>query len=77
MPRTLLGDKELDLCDVPVPPIGPAMRLRRSDLGKPGYGRRGSGRGFRYVDTHGDPLHDHKAGARIFVKELREDLLAG
>jgi DNA topoisomerase IB len=41
------------------------MRLRRSDPGKPGYGRRRAGRGFRYVDTHGRPLHDEGAVARI------------
>jgi DNA topoisomerase IB len=41
------------------------MRLRRSNPGKPGYGRRRSGRGFRYVDEHGEPLHDRAAVARI------------
>ena len=41
------------------------MRLRRSKTGKPGYGRRRSGRGFRYVDEHGRPLHDSEAVDRI------------
>lgn len=41
------------------------MRLRRSNPGKPGYGRRRSGRGFRYVDEHGEPLHDNEALERI------------
>jgi DNA topoisomerase-1 len=41
------------------------MRLRRSNPGQPGFGRRRSGRGFRYVDTSGDPLHDKEAIARI------------
>jgi DNA topoisomerase I len=41
------------------------MRLRRSNPAKPGYGRRRSGRGFRYVDEHGLPLHDTEALDRI------------
>lgn len=41
------------------------MRLRRSDLGKPGYGRRRCGRGFRYLDTDGTTLRDPEAVARI------------
>jgi DNA topoisomerase-1 len=41
------------------------MRLRRSNPGKAGYGRRRSGRGFRYVDEHGQPLHDPEAVERI------------
>jgi DNA topoisomerase IB len=41
------------------------MRLRRSDVSRPGYGRRRSGRGFRYVDEHGKPLHDTEALDRI------------
>ncbi len=41
------------------------MRLRRSDLGKAGYGRRRSGSGFRYVDQHAKPLHDTGAIDRI------------
>ena len=45
------------------------MRLRRSDLTKPGYGRRRSGKGFRYLDTDGrTTLSDAEAVARI--KEL-------
>jgi DNA topoisomerase I len=35
---------------------GPAMRLRRSDLSKPGFTRRRSGKGFRYLDTGGSAL---------------------
>jgi DNA topoisomerase I len=50
-------------CDPYFP--GPAMRLRRSDPGRPGYGRRRSGRGFRYVDTAGKPLRDREAIERI------------
>jgi DNA topoisomerase-1 len=34
------------------------MRLRRSDLSKPGYGRRRSGKGFAYLDRDGKPLKD-------------------
>jgi DNA topoisomerase I len=41
------------------------MRLRRSNPGRPGLGRRRSGRGFRYVDEHGKPLHDSAAVDRI------------
>jgi DNA topoisomerase-1 len=37
------------------------MRLRRSDLSKPGYTRRRSGKGFSYLDTDGTALKD--AGA--------------
>src|SRR3954468_2623786 len=45
------------------------MRLRRSDLAKPGYGRRRSGKGFRYLDTDGrTTLSDAEAVTRI--KEL-------
>jgi DNA topoisomerase-1 len=45
------------------------MRLRRSDLTKPGYGRRRSGKGFRYLDTDGTTtLRDEDAVTRI--KEL-------
>jgi DNA topoisomerase IB len=41
------------------------MRLRRSRLDRPGYGRRRSGRGFRYVDTDGrTTLQDADAVAR-------------
>jgi DNA topoisomerase-1 len=42
-----------------------AVRLRRSDLRKPGFGRRRSGTGFRYLDTDGGPLRDEEAIARI------------
>ncbi|MEV6848028.1 DNA topoisomerase IB [Actinoplanes sp. NPDC051411] len=41
------------------------MRLRRSNPGRAGFGRRRSGSGFRYVDEHGKPLHDSDAVARI------------
>lgn len=34
------------------------MRLRRSDLSKPGYGRRRYGRGFAYVDEKGQRITD-------------------
>jgi DNA topoisomerase I len=45
------------------------MRLRRSKLDRPGYGRRRSGKAFRYVDTDGKtPLGDAAAVERI--KEL-------
>jgi DNA topoisomerase-1 len=41
------------------------MRLRRSDLTEPGYGRRRSGRGFTYLDTDGTSLTDPDTVARI------------
>ena len=41
------------------------MRLRRSDLTEPGYGRRRSGRGFTYSDAAGGALRDPAAIARI------------
>jgi DNA topoisomerase-1 len=41
------------------------MRLRRSDLTKPGYGRRRAGKGFTYLDAHGTPLKDAEAVDRI------------
>jgi DNA topoisomerase-1 len=41
------------------------MRLRRSHLDKPGFGRRRSGRGFTYLDTEGKPLRDTGAIERI------------
>ena len=44
------------------------MRLRRSDLTKPGFARRRSGKGFSYLGTDGKPLKDEDAVARI--KEL-------
>jgi DNA topoisomerase IB len=34
------------------------MRLRRTDLDRPGYGRRPRGRGFAYLDADGAPLTD-------------------
>lgn len=34
------------------------MRLRRSDLGRPGYGRRRRGRGTTYLDQAGQPIRD-------------------
>jgi len=42
-----------------------AMRLRRSDLAKPGLGRRRSGKGFAYLDTNGKPLNDSTTIERI------------
>ncbi len=44
------------------------MRLRRSDPSAPGFGRRRRGTSFSYTDTHGAPLTDPAAIARI--KEL-------
>jgi DNA topoisomerase IB len=41
------------------------VRLRRSDLRKPGFGRRRSGTGFRYLDADGGPLRDEEAVERI------------
>jgi DNA topoisomerase-1 len=41
------------------------MRLRRSDLTRPGYGRRRAGKGFSYLDTDGSPLKDAAAVERI------------
>ena len=41
------------------------VRLRRSDLTKPGYGRRRSGKGFTYLDTDGTRLTDAEAIERI------------
>ena len=34
------------------------MRLRRSDLSRPGYGRRRRGRGTTYLDQDGQPIRD-------------------
>ncbi|NMO54266.1 DNA topoisomerase IB [Actinoplanes sp. TBRC 11911] len=34
------------------------MRLRRSDLGKPGITRRRSGKGFRYLGPDGEPVRE-------------------
>jgi DNA topoisomerase I len=44
------------------------MRLRRSDLAKPGIARKRRGKGFAYYDPAGNPLSDPDALARI--KEL-------
>jgi DNA topoisomerase I len=41
------------------------MRLRRSDLGKPGYSRRRAGTGFVYLDPDGSVLKDAETIARI------------
>jgi len=41
------------------------MRLRRSVLTKPGYGRRRSGKGFAYLDRDGKPLTDAGEVERI------------
>ena len=41
------------------------MRLRRSDLTRPGYGRRRYGKGFRYLDEAGRPLTDEAELARL------------
>ncbi len=41
------------------------MRLRRSDLTKPGYGRRRAGKGFAYTGADGKPLKDPAAVERI------------
>ncbi|MEV6633244.1 DNA topoisomerase IB [Actinoplanes sp. NPDC051470] len=41
------------------------MRLRRSNLSEPGYGRRRSGKGFSYLDTDGTRLTDPAALERI------------
>ncbi|MGY2130296.1 DNA topoisomerase IB [Blastococcus sp. SYSU DS0617] len=36
------------------------MRLRRSDVNRPGYGRRRAGRGFAYFDTEGALIRDER-----------------
>ena len=41
------------------------MRLRRSDLSKPGYTRQRSGKGFRYRDVDGKPLTDQDEVERV------------
>jgi DNA topoisomerase-1 len=41
------------------------MRLRRSDLTRPGYGRRRAGTGFTYLDTDGSTLKDPEVIERI------------
>ncbi len=40
-------------------------RLRRVDCAAPGITRRGRGRGFEYVDEHGDRIEDPEVLARI------------
>ena len=41
------------------------MRLRRSDLTKPGYTRRRRGRGVTYLDPHGQPVRDPDTLSRL------------
>jgi DNA topoisomerase IB len=41
------------------------MRLRRSDLSAPGYGRRRRGKSFSYTDVDGRPLTDPETVERI------------
>ncbi|MFC5944120.1 DNA topoisomerase IB [Micromonospora harpali] len=41
------------------------MRLRRSDPGRPGYGRRRRGRGWLFLDPAGDPVRDPDELARL------------
>ncbi|MEV4656219.1 DNA topoisomerase IB [Micromonospora sp. NPDC049301] len=41
------------------------MRLRRSDPGRPGYGRRRRGRGWHFVDPTGAPVRDPDQLARL------------
>ncbi|MCY1138523.1 DNA topoisomerase IB [Actinoplanes sp. Pm04-4] len=41
------------------------MRLKRSDLSKPGYTRQKSGKGFRYRDTDGSALTDPDEVERV------------
>lgn len=41
------------------------MRLRRSDLSAPGYGRRRHGRGVAFLDTEGRPIRDRDELARL------------
>jgi DNA topoisomerase-1 len=41
------------------------MRLRRSDLGKPGLSRRRAGKGWTYLDTSGQPIRDDETVGRI------------
>jgi DNA topoisomerase IB len=44
---------------------GTAGELSRSDLGEPGFARRRSGRGFRYLSPAGAPVRDPATLARI------------
>ncbi|MGW3605504.1 DNA topoisomerase IB [Micromonospora sp. NPDC005161] len=41
------------------------MRLRRSDPGRPGYGRRRRGKGWHFVDPGGAPVRDPDQLARL------------
>ncbi|KKK05594.1 DNA topoisomerase IB [Micromonospora sp. HK10] len=41
------------------------MRLRRSDPGRPGYGRRRRGKGWLFVDPKGEPVRDPGELARL------------
>ena len=41
------------------------MRLRRSDLRRPGLSRRRAGKGFSYLDRTGEPVRDAAEKARI------------
>ncbi|MGI5522107.1 DNA topoisomerase IB [Micromonospora sp. CA-259024] len=41
------------------------MRLRRSDPGRPGYGRRRRGRGWLFLDPTGDAVRDPEVLARL------------
>ncbi|MFU8875154.1 DNA topoisomerase IB [Micromonospora sp. SL4-19] len=41
------------------------MRLRRSDPGRPGYGRRRSGKGWLFVDPKGEPVRDADERTRL------------
>ncbi len=41
------------------------MRLRRSDPGRPGYGRRRRGKGWLFVDAKGEPVRDPDEQARL------------
>ncbi|MEU4336125.1 DNA topoisomerase IB, partial [Micromonospora lupini] len=41
------------------------MRLRRSDPGRPGYGRRRRGKGWTFVDPSGAVVRDPATLARL------------
>ncbi|MBM0229207.1 MULTISPECIES: DNA topoisomerase IB [Micromonospora] len=41
------------------------MRLRRSDPGRPGYGRRRRGKGWLFLDSAGEPVRDPDELARL------------
>ncbi|RZU74687.1 DNA topoisomerase IB [Micromonospora kangleipakensis] len=41
------------------------MRLRRSDPGRPGYGRRRRGKGWLFLDPAGEPVRDPEELARL------------